>query len=199
MRTLKMLGFGAVMASSLLISNVTLADGASLYTAKMCGTCHGVDAKTPIMGTYPKLAGQNTTYLIQQIKDIRDGTRANEQTAAMKGMMGGMGVSDDEVAAIAEWISSQESFVAETVPDASYSAKMCLTCHGADGKTPIMDAYPKLAGQNAEYLAQQIKDIQAGTRNNGMSASMKAMMASFAVSDDEAAAIAKSLAETPAE
>ena len=29
-----------------------------------------------------------------------------------------------------------------------YKTKTCFTCHGQDGKTPIMPGYPKIAGQD---------------------------------------------------
>jgi len=83
----------------------TAADGAALYTSKLCNTCHGADAKTPIMPTYPKLAGQNAPYAAQQIKDIRDGKRTNSMAAAMKAMVATL--TDDEIEAIADWLSTQ--------------------------------------------------------------------------------------------
>jgi cytochrome c len=61
---------------------------------------------------------------------------------------------------------------------ATYTAKGCMACHGADAKTPIMPAYPKIAGQAKEYTSQQMKDIKSGARNNGQTAAMKAIMAS---------------------
>ncbi|PAX99511.1 cytochrome C [Pseudoalteromonas sp. HM-SA03] len=76
---------------------------------------------------------------------------------------------------------------------ALYTAKMCQTCHGAEGKAPIMPLYPKLSGQNKEYLAAQMKDIKSGKRNNGMSAAMKAMVAN--VTDAEIDAIAEYLSK----
>ena len=85
---------------------VLAADGAALYKTKTCIACHGADAKTPIMPTYPKLAGQNAEYAIQQMKDIKSGARDNGQTAAMKGVM--HLVSDDEIAAIAKWLAGLE-------------------------------------------------------------------------------------------
>lgn len=75
---------------------------------------------------------------------------------------------------------------------ALYTEKNCHTCHGADGKAPIMPLYPKLAGQNKEYMVAQMKDIKSGKRNNGMSAAMKAMVMN--ISDAEFEAIAEYLA-----
>lgn len=59
---------------------------------------------------------------------------------------------------------------------ALYKAKTCWACHGKDANTPIQSAYPKLAGQNADYLFQQLKDIKSGARNNGQTAGMKGVM-----------------------
>jgi len=88
------------------VSGVAMADdGATLYTSKMCNTCHGADAKTPVMPNYPKLAGQNEAYIVQQITDIRDGKRTNGLTIAMKGMV--TSVTDADVKKIAKWLASQ--------------------------------------------------------------------------------------------
>jgi cytochrome c len=73
-----------------------------------------------------------------------------------------------------------------------FTAKGCAGCHGADAKTPIMPAYPKIAGQNKEYLAEQLKDIKSGARNNGQTAAMKGIMAG--VSEDEITTLAEYLA-----
>ncbi len=69
----------------------------------------------------------------------------------------------------------------------------CSACHGKDAKTPIMPSYPKLAGQNADYAFNQMKDIQSGKRNNGMTAAMKGI--THLTNDEEKKAIAQWLAE----
>jgi cytochrome c len=95
---------GAVMSLGMVGSAVAL-DGAALYKEKTCFSCHGQDAKTPIMPTYPKLAGQNADYAYNQMMDIKSGARSNGQAAAMKGIMAM--VSEEEAKAIADWISTQ--------------------------------------------------------------------------------------------
>jgi len=80
------------------------ADGAELYKTKTCFSCHGQDAKTPILPTYPKIAGQNAEYAVQQMKDIKSGARANGMSAAMKGVM--HLVNDEEIKAIADWLAT---------------------------------------------------------------------------------------------
>lgn len=59
---------------------------------------------------------------------------------------------------------------------ALYAEKTCIACHGKEGKKPLTPAYPKLAGQNAAYLEQQMQDIKKGIRTNGSSAAMKGVM-----------------------
>ena len=80
--------------------------GAAAYQAKGCAGCHGADGKTTVMPVYPKIAGQGAAYLLAQMKDIKSGTRANGQTAVMKGIIAG--VSEEEMKAIAEWLSKQQ-------------------------------------------------------------------------------------------
>jgi cytochrome c len=79
-------------------------DGATLYKDRTCFACHGADAKTPILPMYPKLAGQNAAYALQQMKDIKSGARSNGNTPAMKGVM--FLVNDEEMQVLAEYIAS---------------------------------------------------------------------------------------------
>jgi len=57
-----------------------------------------------------------------------------------------------------------------------YKTKTCTACHGKDGRTPLLPEYPKIAGQNAAYAAQQMLDIKSGARSNGNSPAMKGVM-----------------------
>ena len=95
------LALGVSLAS---LGTAVAADGAATYTAKGCVACHGVDAKTPVMPVYPKLAGQNAEYAAQQMRDIKSGARANGQSAAMKAIMAA--VTDEEIDALASYLSS---------------------------------------------------------------------------------------------
>jgi cytochrome c len=75
---------------------------------------------------------------------------------------------------------------------ALYQSKTCFACHGKDANTPLQPNYPRLAGQNADYAYNQMKDIASGVRNNGQTAAMKGVM--HLVSDEEMRAIADWLA-----
>jgi cytochrome c len=97
---------GAALLATGLIAGAPASalDGAALYKSKTCIACHGPDANTPIMPNYPKLAGQNAAYAVQQMKDIKSGARNNGMTAAMKGIM--HLVNDEEIQAIADWLAT---------------------------------------------------------------------------------------------
>jgi cytochrome c len=76
---------------------------------------------------------------------------------------------------------------------ALYLEKTCVACHGKEAKKPLMPEYPKLAGQNAKYAENQMKDIKSGARANGNTAAMKGVM--HLVSDEEIKEIAQYLSE----
>lgn len=54
-----------------------------------------------------------------------------------------------------------------------FKDKGCVACHGDDANTPSQPQYPKLAGQNKDYIIAQIDDIRKGLRNNGHSIVMR--------------------------
>ena len=64
----------------------------------------------------------------------------------------------------------------------------CVACHGKGAKAPILPQYPKLAGQNAEYLLKQILDFQKGKRTNDAYSTMTNAVTSL--SEDDAKALA---------
>lgn len=97
------LSLGAAVLSFGMMSNA-FADGAALFQAKGCAGCHGAGGAAPVMPVYPKIAGQNEQYLLNQMKDIKSGARANGQSAVMKGVVAG--VSDAELAEIAKYLAA---------------------------------------------------------------------------------------------
>ena len=49
-------------------------------------------------------------------------------------------------------------------------AAACAACHGVDGNSPTA-AFPKLAGQVAEYTVKQLEDFKSGARKNAIMSS----------------------------
>jgi cytochrome c len=187
-----------VAISTLGLTPMAMADGAALYTAKLCNTCHGPDGNSPTTAMYPKIAGMDKDYLIEQMLDIRTGKRNNGMSIAMKATVAS--VKDEEFTAIAEWLAEQSGFgvapVADDAAAALYQEKGCAACHGDDAISPVVNdenGIPtKLAGQTEHYLFTQMKDIRDGKRINGHSDKMKVKVEG--ISDADFQAMAKWLA-----
>jgi len=84
-------------------------------------------------------------------------------------------------------------------------AGSCAGCHGPDGNGGADPAWPKLAGQDADYLVKQMKDFKSGARKDPIMAGMAAPLSSQDIQDIAAyysnqkikpgAAMSKALAE----
>ena len=107
--TLKMFSVSLAAAGSLFLGNVAVAadveNGGKLYTEKMCQTCHGAEANTPLAPGYPKLAGQDETYSTNQITAIKKGERTNNLSLTMVPFT--TTLTDENIADIAAWIAAQ--------------------------------------------------------------------------------------------
>jgi cytochrome c553 len=197
---LRQVGFGVAviggLAISALLSGAAMAaDGKKLFDEKGCVACHGEDAKTSAVEGYPRLAGQRPPYALAQMKDIKGGVRKSEALEAMLPFI--EQVNDEEMNAIAEYVGSLPIGKDEGDPSADgkklYMTKTCIACHGKDGNKPIQ-AYPRLIGQEPNYLLAQMKAIKTGERANGNSQAMKAVM--HLVNDDEMKKITEYLSRT---
>jgi cytochrome c553 len=129
----------------------------------LCEKCHGADGNSSESPAVPKLAGQQSVYFIQEIKEFKSGNRKNplmEPIAA--------GLSDPDIDDLSAYYASLKPS-AEKV-DSALSSKgkgnynLCGSCHGptATGQGPI----PRLAGQHAAYLFTQLKAYKDGGRKN---------------------------------
>ena len=82
-------------------------DGEKLFEERTCLTCHGVDAKTPILPEYPKLAGQNAAYMVQQVE--KRTSRAELATMARR----------QACAACCTWSTTRRSWPSRTTSPSS--------------------------------------------------------------------------------
>ena len=80
------------------------AAGASLGrdVAANCAACHGTDGKS--RGDVPSLAGQDKAYLVQQVKDFRDGRRSSTIMQQLA-----KGYTDAEIEAAAAYFAAQKA------------------------------------------------------------------------------------------
>jgi len=68
------------------------------------------------------------------------------------------------------------------VPGHNGRAHVKAAFHGANG-VAITPSYPNLAGQNAEYLVNQLKAFKSGERKGAQSAIMAPMAANLSEQD----------------
>lgn len=87
--------------------------GAKLYesgnkklgTYGACVRCHGKNGKGKgkTNSLFPVIGGQTKAYLVKQLKDFKDGKRANDPAGMMA--MVAKGLSDKEIEAVADYVS----------------------------------------------------------------------------------------------
>jgi cytochrome c553 len=76
--------------------------GNSASGVAACAACHGPTGTGNPMANFPSLSGQHADYTMLQLKNFRDGTRANDAGSMMRGVAKMM--SDSEIEAVAQYI-----------------------------------------------------------------------------------------------
>lgn len=136
--------------------------------AAMCFGCHGNEGQSnnPM---FPRLAGQTSAYLVNQLTAFQSGTRIN---AIMQSMASSL--SEDDITNLAAYFASipakSTGGDAKLAKPGKAKAAMCLGCHGTDGVG--RGQFPRLAGQHPAYLVKQLRAFQTGERKGGPMAAM---------------------------
>ena len=131
-----------------------------------CAACHGEGGVTRRPGT-PSLIGQDPQYLVPAMRAYVNGQRKHE---LMRSVL--VGAGDAELRSIASYYASQVAERAPTPlvgnPSAGRGAiGVCAGCHGEHGIS-IVPAWPSLAGQDAQYLADAIRAYKRGSRTKAI-------------------------------
>jgi len=134
--------------------------------SQVCAACHGADGNS-VAGNFPNLAGQTWRYIYIQLKDFKEGRRSNPVMSPMAEPL-----SKQDMIDIANYFAAQtakpSSFAADAAKIKRGKAKadetLCAMCHlgGFAGQNEI----PKVAGQQYEYIVQQLRDFKARSRTN---------------------------------
>lgn len=135
--------------------------------AGVCAACHNPDGNS-VIPVNPKLAGQHADYLVKQLREFKNGTRANPVMMGMSAML-----TEDDVRNVAAWFASQTQSGSETKNretlelgqklyrggDQAKGLPACAGCHGPSG-AGIPAQYPRLGGQHADYIEVQLKSFR---------------------------------------
>ena len=179
----------ALVASAGAVSTAWAQDAAAgEKKSAMCIGCHGIvgyQASFPEIHKVPMIAGQGAKYIVASLTAYKSGERKHP---TMRGIAGSM--SEADMADLAAYYERQNASVIKPVADAPAAAPSadvaalltkgaCASCHGANFSKPINAAYPKLAGQHADYLAVALRaysvqgNPQVGRGNAIMSGQVK--------------------------
>lgn len=168
--------------------------------AAICAGCHGVDGNST-NPQWPKLAGQNEKYLVNQLMLFKSNTRKN---AIMNAQAAGL--SEQDMRDLAAYFSGLETSPAAAASEQQAKKGMkiymggnletgviaCTACHSPDGKGNSPGGFPHLSGQHAEYIALQLNAYKSGERVNANLKMMNEIAAKM--SDDEITAVAEYIA-----
>ena len=132
--------------------------------AAMCIGCHGIvgyQASFPEVYKVPMIAGQGAKYIVASLVAYQKGDRKHP---TMRGVSASL--SDQDMADLGAFYEQQgkgmgsaaPTALAAPVPDALKDRMAaCVACHGANFSAPLDPAYPRLAGQHADYLYAALK------------------------------------------
>ena len=172
--------------------------GKAVATAH-CASCHG-DTGNGANPQYPKLAGQKAAYLYGQLWAFKKGSRPS---TVMESIV--KPLSDSDLADVSAFYSEQaarpdkvaDKGLASAGEQIYYAGRpSCAMCHEGGGM-PMMGMMgggtqnaPRLKGQHAAYLLQQLDAFASGQRSGSV---MNQIAASL--SEQERKAVAEYLAE----
>jgi cytochrome c553 len=176
--------------------------------AAMCIGCHGIpryQSSFPEVYKVPLISGQGGKYIASALAAYKKGERKHPTMRAIAASL-----TDKDMADLGAYyekhLRSPIKTVADTPavqPSAEVAALLakgaCASCHGANFSKPINPAYPKLAGQHADYMLVALRSYgvegnpQVGRSNPIMSAQVKPFTRA------ELTAIANYLASLPGE
>ncbi|MFW8566593.1 c-type cytochrome [Orrella sp. 11846] len=150
-----------------------------------CSSCHGA-AGNSVLPENPNLAAQPHEYIYKQLTEFQP--KAGSDVALRLGVGGNpavmsamvMPLTDEDMQNVSLYLAEQPLTSPSSASDedlvsqgqqiwrggiASKNVPACAACHLANG-AGIPGEYPRLGGQFASYLEQQLELFRAGYRNN---------------------------------
>jgi cytochrome c553 len=137
---------------------------AAAAASATCAGCHGGDG-VAINDAWPNLAGQNAAYIARSLGSFKTGARKDPTMSPMA-----ESVADSDVPVLAAYFSSLScrgpgKRGTGNVAAGRDAAQACSACHGEGGR-PVNTSWPRLAGQNADYLASALGAFKRGERGD---------------------------------
>jgi cytochrome c553 len=159
-----------------------------------CAACHG-ETGNALAPNWPNLAGQHPAYIVRQLHAFKDGERQNPSMSSFAAML-----SDQDMRDLAAYFSTQnlapkgadpklvtrgQEIYRGGIPERGIPA--CAGCHGPSGHGNYLAAYPRIAGQNAQYMLDTLKAYADGSRKSDPNQMMRNIASQLL--DDEMQAV----------
>ncbi|HEX5418459.1 MAG TPA: c-type cytochrome [Gammaproteobacteria bacterium] len=141
--------------------------------AATCAACHGQTGNS-VAPNWPNLAAQHPSYLVRELKAFKNGERQNPTMVGFASTL-----SEEDMRDLAAYFSSQtlipkgadpklvsqgQNIYRGGIPEKGVPA--CSGCHGPTGHGNYLAAYPRIAGQNQQYMLDTLKAFADGTRRS---------------------------------
>ena len=141
-----------------------------------CYMCHSTHGDDPRFGYIPRLAHQSEAYIIEQLKAFRDGSRS-DPPGVMYMWPVSQALSNRDIDLVADWYSSQPPPPPQKAGPLAKEGSLifhhgllkqdvpaCMSCHGPEAAGSGI--FPRLAGQNTEYLIEQLRFFKSAVRHD---------------------------------
>jgi cytochrome c553 len=174
---MKRLWILAITISGAIVSNSALPAGsveAGATKAVVCQACHGGNGNST-NPDWPSLAGIGADYIVDQLKNFKDGKRTNPVM-----MPNAASLTPEDMADLGAYFDSLTNTGLEADPsywqageklyragDSARSIPACMACHGPTGRGNEPAKFPALRGQQAVYVTKQLNDYASGARATG--------------------------------
>lgn len=144
-------------------------------TVKACEGCHGSRGDSAGPST-PRLNGQKAEYIIARLQDFLNSTKEAPHASYMVHVV--KDIPDSSKAEIAQYFANQiptepsptsQESSGQHIFESGYPAEnipACQSCHGSHGEG--RGAVPRLAGQHADYLRNQLWTFSLRLRQNNV-------------------------------
>lgn len=188
-----------LMLATFSMSAIAASKEAPAIVRHTCFMCHSQEGNTPDLAFVPRLAAQNETYIEEQLKAFRDGSRAGPPGVLYMWPIS-QNLTERQIKQVANWYSEQPP--AKPFPvDKSLneqgrkifehgilksSVAACSSCHGP--KAAGNGIFPRLAGQTPQYLLAQLRYFRSGVRNDKNADVMKPIASHLTESEMNAVA-----------
>lgn len=148
-----------------------------------CIACHGLDgnAITPI---WPKIAGLSQEYLVQQLLDFQKGDKGPRFDPTMFGQV--QNLSAQDIADLGAFYSTQTMTIGAANPSVvalgqsiyrggnlNSGVPACMACHGPTGAGNYLANFPRIGGQNSDYVVAELKKFRDQQRSNDVNSIMR--------------------------